>query len=374
MLEIIFDPYNYPFWIIVIGVISGAIIVISRPFSTFIKFVYPNAKFEAMGNPYIEEKNVGSVSDIKNLEEFKDKLNQSKDYKISGKTTYEIQQSLDKIIISNIQMMKNDSSKKMNDFYEVFLQRYDLYYIKKELKNKLQNKQIPDESIDNVILNKNKKLLQSIKDSDIESLTNILNNYGFSKKLIDEISKDEIDYLIFDNEIDKDIINSYKKVKVPYKCEEGKQKLIQIMIDVNNIKNLFRTKQLGYTKEEMLKLFIGEGREISKWKFTELAEVESVSQIISSLEGTSYFNVLKDSIEQYNKDKSIQTLENNLDRILLKHVKDISTQNYSTIGPTIRFLVSKEFEIRNLKVIAKGISEGLPADFIKKMIITEVSS
>jgi vacuolar-type H+-ATPase subunit C/Vma6 len=50
---------------------------------------------------------------------------------------------------------------------------------------------------------------------------------------------------------------------------------------------------------------------------------------------------------------------------------NISTQNYVTIGPTIRFLVSKEYEIKNLKIIAKGIDENLSSDLIKKLIITE---
>ena len=69
----------------------------------------------------------------------------------------------------------------------------------------------------------------------------------------------------------------------------------------------------------------------------------------------------------------MQVLETSLDCLLLKLVSDISTQNYVTIGPTIRFLVSKEFEIRNLKIITKGISESIPPDIIKSFLVMEAN-
>ena len=104
-----------------------------------------------------------------------------------------------------------------------------------------------------------------------------------------------------------------------------------------------------------------------------MTELESVSHVISSLEGLSYYDALKNSIEDYNKEKSVQVLENALDSHLLKIMEDISTQNYVTIGPTIRYIVSKEYEIENLKIIAKGVSEGLSSDIIKSLLTKEAN-
>ena len=168
--------------------------------------------------------------------------------------------------------------------------------------------------------------------------------------------------------MDTHIINRFKRVKVPYKCEQAKQKFVKNMIDIRNIKNILRAKQLDYAKESYEKLFLGAGQEIASWKFKEMADVDEISQVISSLEGTSYYGVLKDAIERYNTEGSVQVLENALDGLFLKLVADISTQNYVSIGPTIRFIVSKEFEIRNLKIIAKGIGENLPSEMIKSYL------
>ncbi|NHK32590.1 MAG: hypothetical protein FK730_14650 [Asgard group archaeon] len=373
MFEMLFDPYNYPFWIFIIVILVGAMIVISRPFSTYIKFAYPNAKFEAIGNPFIKEKELNRLFDSKNLHEFKDSLNTMKDYNITGENTQEIQQSLDDSLIQTINLSKNDNSKKMYKFYNAYIEKFDIYLIKNTLKNKLYDEKIDEVIIDRTILPKTKNLLKELITIEKEKISELLKNYGFGEEVTNAVSNVEIDFFSLDTAIDKYIICMFRKVKVPHNCEQGKNKFINRMIDIINIKNLLRAKQLSYDEKTCMNLFLGDGQEISSWKYEEMAQTDQVSQIISSLEGTSYFDILKDSIEEYNKEVSVQVLENSLDRLFLKFVEDISIQNYVNIGPTIRFLVSKEFEIRNLKIIAKSIDENIRLDAIYKFFIMETS-
>lgn len=373
MLEIFLDPYNYPFWVLIVAIIFGVIALISRPFSTYVIFTYPNAKYEAIGNPFITEKELNRVIDTKDLTAFKDTLNASKDYDLSGDNTYEIQQSLDDNFIKTIDMMQKDSSKKMHDFFNTYIEKLDVYLIKNTIKNKLENQKIDEKIINKTKLLTTKTLIQKIIESDKQNLPEIIKNYGFTKDVIEAVSEEPIDFLKIDTTIDKHIIHRFREIKVPYKCENAKQKFINTLIDTITIKNILRAKQLGYDEESCKKLFLGEGQEIAPWKFKEITEVDSVPHVISSLEGTTYYDALKDVIEDYNKDKSVQVLENALDNNLLKLVENISTKNYVTIGPTIRFIVSKEFEIENLKIISKGISENLSSDIIKKFLIKEAT-
>ena len=229
-------------------------------------------------------------------------------------------------------------------------------------------------SLEQAILPKTKKLLYTIKETGKENIAQPLLDFGFSENLIREIKNEQIDYMKIDNEVDRYIINRFLNVKVPYKCKQGKNNFIKTYLDIHNIKFLLRGKQLGFDKKTLVAYFNGEGREIAPWKYEELAEMNGVGQVITGLEGTSYYNILKDSIEQYNKEKTVQILENQLDRLFLKLIKEISTQNYVTIGPTIRFLSFKEYEIQNLKIIAKGVAEGLSIDLIKKFFVTEANT
>lgn len=368
-----FDPYNYPFWIFILIILVGAIAVISRPFSTYIKFAYPNAWFEAVGNPFIEEKELSRLLDSKNLTEFKDTLNSMKDYDIIGENSQEIQQSLDEAFFQTLSLSKKDSSKDMTDFFNAFIEKIDIYLIKNEIKNKLNNKEINNSSIDKSILQKTKNFLEDLSTIEKDKLKELVRNFGFGLDVINVFSDDKIDFLKLDTAIDKHAICILKKVKVPRGCEKGKQKFVNRMIDIKNIKSILRAKQLQYDEKTCMKFFLGDGEEIASWKFEEMTQSEHVSQVISSLEGTSYYDILKDSIEQYNNEKSVQVLENSLDSLYLKFLKDISLKNYVNIGPTIRFIISKEFEIRNLKIITKGIVEKIQLDIIKNLLIKEVS-
>lgn len=155
-------------------------------------------------------------------------------------------------------------------------------------------------------------------DSEIKDLQLILKNYGFGKEIIDAVSDEKTDFLAIDTAIDKHVINRFKQVKVPRKCEKAKQRFVNSLVDILNIKNVLRAKQLGYDEATCKKLFLGDGQEIASWKFEELTGVEHVSQVISGVEGTSYYGVLKDSIEDYDKEGSVQILENALDGLFLK--------------------------------------------------------
>ena len=188
----------------------------------------------------------------------------------------------------------------------------------------------------------------------------------FSEK---EISPIKIDYVF-----DKYFIERFKQLKVPFKCDQAKNQFVKTLIDISNIKNVLRAKKLGYVKEDYSSLFIGDGLEIASWKFNEIVEAEEVPEVISSLEGTSYFASLKDSVERFTKEGTVQVLENALDSQFLLLVKNLSLKNYGTIGPTLRFIISKEFEIRNLKIISKGISENLSSDIMKKWFVLETAT
>ena len=59
----------------------------------------------------------------------------------------------------------------------------------------------------------------------------------------------------------------------------------------------------------------------------ELSQNEDVYQIISNMEGFSYYNILKDSIEKFNQEKSTQIFERILDEYYLNNLKEISIQN-----------------------------------------------
>ncbi|MBN2603571.1 MAG: V-type ATPase subunit [Candidatus Thermoplasmatota archaeon] len=372
MFDVLLDPHNYPFWVLVIALIAGAIAVIARPFFAYLKFVYPNAKYEAIGNPFLRERELQKPMESKTLEDFKETINTNKDYNIQGETTKEIQQSLDKSYIQTIEMMKKDSSKKMNDFFDLFIEKNDIQILKLVLKQKIFNQTTVENISKETVLPKYKTLIENLINSSIEEIP--LTIKEFPDYIVKLFSEKEISPLKIDQVFDRYFIERFKKIKVPYKCNQAKNQFVKTLVDHYNIKNVLRAKKIGYNKEDYSFLFMGEGLEIASWKFNEIVDAEEVPEVISTLEGTSYFDSLKDSVERFTKEGTVQVLENALDAQFLSHVKNLSLKNYGTIGPTLRFIISKEFEIRNLKIISKGISEHLSSDIMKKWFVLETAS
>ena len=68
MFEFLFDPENIVVWILMLFVLAGAVMIISRPFSSFIQFVYPNAKYEAIGNPFIQKTHLDKLVESESIE------------------------------------------------------------------------------------------------------------------------------------------------------------------------------------------------------------------------------------------------------------------------------------------------------------------
>jgi vacuolar-type H+-ATPase subunit C/Vma6 len=170
-------------------------------------------------------------------------------------------------------------------------------------------------------------------------------------------------------QVDRYVLRRLRNARVPRVAESAKEEFVERLADLLNIKNVLRGKISGLDAERCKKLFTCEGREISEWKFNDLCILRDVEEVISSLQGTSYHEYIREGYEHYSKSGNVQLLEIGIDRSLLKTVNDLSVKNYPFLGPLIRFIMSRYYEVRNLKVISKGVAEGLPKDRIKPLLI-----
>jgi len=371
----LFNPNAYQFWFLLVGIIAVIIGAIYRPFSSYFKFIYPNAKYQTIGNPFLTKKELDKVLDSKNLKGFLENLNYFKDYNIRGENAKDIQISLDENLLETVEMMRKDSNKSIHSFFDTYLEKYDMQIIRNEIKKTLgrilEGEGVEETEEPKVLFEKNRRFILQLREAkNAENLEKAFLEYGFDEKITREIiSAEKPDFLAVDAMIDKYAIDCFDKIKPPYKCDKPLEVYLKTLVDLSNIKNMLRAKHLGYNVDRCRKMFLDGSREVAKWLFEEIAEVDQVSQVISSLEGTIYFKWLRDAIEDYNKEDSVQPLENALERCLLKQVKDISVKYYLTLGPMLRFLVCKEFEIRNLKIIAKGLEENIDPQTIRKHLL-----
>ena len=345
-------------WIEIIVLIIG-ISVAAKLLPSFIllsRFAYPNAKFSAIPNNYIKEKEIARLLESKNLEGLKNNV-VSKDFILEGRNAGEIQKSIDESLARIIKMAKNDSPPNVKMFYDAYLKKLDEENIKKAVRQIYEGKEMGDYIM---LSNGGMRLIEKLKKVDREEAEHVLKDHGFNINF--EMSMEEIE-----REIDKAILEELKKVPLPKSCRGVRDKFVGILIDVMNIKAILRGKHYG--RKDIEKSIIEGGWEISEWKINELMKIDSVAEIISMLEGTSYMPYLRQAITDYEK-KGIVAIEKALDMYIIDAAGDIANENPMGIGPGIRFLVEKEYEARNLKAVAKAIEEGMQEEAWDVMVVT----
>jgi V/A-type H+-transporting ATPase subunit C len=323
-------------------------------------FTYPNAKFNAIGTPFLYEKELTKLIASSSLQDLQNNV-VSKDFSVEGETIQDMQRSVDNSLVRIIAMGRQDSPKNVRAFYEAFLQLFDARLLKDVAQVALTGMDMPHHLAFSKL---GSKIQHSVIDGDMETFLEILTDLGMDEvrdHLVRKASLPAIEYAI-----DRFLIGSLKQAQVARTCVRSRDIFVKYFIDVMNLKAIFRTKYYRLTGVE--NIGFGEGREISRWQLDHLLTIDSIPEIISLLEGTSYGVSLRDVISEYEVE-GITALEMVLDSTLLRLVGDISMQDPMGLGPGIRFLMEKWYEARNLKAIIKGIGEGLDAEMIWRVVI-----
>ncbi|MFQ6050297.1 MAG: ATP synthase A1 subunit C [Candidatus Hydrothermarchaeota archaeon] len=140
-------------------------------------------------------------------------------------------------------------------------------------------------------------------------------------------------------------------------------------IDITNIKLLLRAKAENLLPEEIKKLLIPNGHDLHQYFLDSLSEAESVVTLINSLEGTKYGKILMDELVSYEEDGSLTPLERALDKSLVALGKDLSKRQPFGISPLLTYLMLRENDINNLKIVLRCKEEMFPVEKIRKHML-----
>ena len=134
---------------------------------------------------------------------------------------------------------------------------------------------------------------------------------------------------------------------------------LQVLIDSLDLKAMLRGKTDGAGAEEIkrfLMIFEVEG---------EYEDSEGVKVFLERLKETRYSYLIEDVREELD----LMEMEKKVDEAVLKEGKRISMRETFGLGPIIGFLVMKETEIRNIRLIAKLKEEGVSPEKIREFLL-----
>lgn len=143
--------------------------------------------------------------------------------------------------------------------------------------------------------------------------------------------------------------------KLKSKFLEG---LFRIQIDLNNIGTMLRLK---FAESELHYVFIDNGFvDTSKFKHSLALGYEAISPLFDS---TPYSEIIESSVRYLLKENSFLKLESNCDHHLRGYL-DETKRITAGPQPVIAFLMKKEAEIRNLRLILAGKKNNLDSKLL----------
>ncbi|MBS3772867.1 MAG: V-type ATPase subunit [Candidatus Thermoplasmatota archaeon] len=323
-------------------------------------FTYPNAKFNAIGAPYIEKKGLAPLVNSDTLDQFMGNV-AGRDFSLEGDTVTEVQRSIDGSLAAAVHMAQKDSPEGVAPFYKAYLQKLDARPVKEAVKAVMRN-ETPGER--QAHSKWGAMLLQALGKADREQMLKALSAHGMHEvreHVADDASPAAVEYAV-----DRFLIGRLRDVELPKPTRHTRDVYVKRLVDVMNLKAIFRAKY--YHVEDIEIMLFGEGRELAGWTLEHMLKIDSIPEIVSLLDGTAYIDALRNAMPRY-EEQGVPALEMALDVQLLHIVADLARDDSMGLGAGIRFVVEKEYEARNLKAIAKGVAEGLPAETIWDMVV-----
>lgn len=359
-----------------VGLIVGAIVivVIIRPLLDIFPYAYPNARVRARTGKILTEKQLTEIIESNDLTEVTNYLRGLPDY-AKYIDQYPLEKALDTHLADNYETLTQIVPKEIKPIFSVLLQKWDIRNIKSIIAAKEAD--LSREETVNLIVP-----FGELKDSldkllDAKNVTEIINGLegtAYAHVLDDALPAYQKTGMVLPLEasLDKFFLENLLTAAANPSDESARalHSYIGTQIDAANLGVILRAKAEGLKYDDIQPYIISDGYQIREWKLKDLMESENVGNVVSSLDGTEYAQILNDALPEYQKTGSVAPLEAALDEKVRQTAKALSVRIPFGIGPIVGFLNKKEKEIRNLKVITRAKREiGFPNSKIKELLV-----
>lgn len=143
-------------------------------------------------------------------------------------------------------------------------------------------------------------------------------------------------------------------------------RVIQMEIDVTNLKTLFRLRNAGISGARVSEHIIPNGLYLTDQEIEKMANAP-FEEFVALLSTYPYWSAISDIVTE--RMESLSRIELRLDKYLDEHVWKTSTYYPLTVLPMLGYMLSKDTEVGNIQAIARGKEAGLPEDVIKDHLL-----
>lgn len=144
-------------------------------------------------------------------------------------------------------------------------------------------------------------------------------------------------------------------------------KAFGIMIDLGNIQIAFRSAISGrFTVRE----FVSEGGYMLSGSILEELLSLKMSEIPGKLEKTEYYQMAQEIVKNFEKEQDISVIDRTIEKYKVRLLSELLSPRALSPCNLFWYLLVKEFEIRNMRLIIKTLMDGIPSSEVQDYVVT----
>jgi len=143
------------------------------------------------------------------------------------------------------------------------------------------------------------------------------------------------------------------------------RRFVRQEIDFLNLKTLLRlwAQKVRLDRE----VFLDGGLDLSRDDLDAMLGLEKPA-LISSLSEYSFYDEVADDLKSF-AEAGVSHLSRRLEKFHMVHAAENAHMYPLTIVPVLEYIVSKQREVQNVRIIARGKQSGLSTDVIKELLV-----
>lgn len=173
---------------------------------------------------------------------------------------------------------------------------------------------------------------------------------------------------LLEAKLDGEYYNALLKVARSVKDGSVFSTAIGILIDLTNLQIAARAI-IGGMKVDAAEGIIPGGYIIADKTIREMLPL-SLSDMPHRLEGTQYRQMAEEILASYEQTASVTVVEEIVNKYKFQLLKEILSPRVMSPMVMVWYLILKEFEIRNLRLILKAIADGIPLEGVKEYLVS----
>ena len=144
------------------------------------------------------------------------------------------------------------------------------------------------------------------------------------------------------------------------------QDFIRNEIDITNLETILKLKKENIPGDVILTYVIPGGKLIDKKLAAQLANAESVAAMAGDLSQLEFYEDIKDALDD---SKPLREIVAALEKYHMAQASTFSHLYPLSVIPVIDFMIHKENEVNNIRIIARGLESGLDREIIKGLLV-----